>query len=176
MKILFFKNYLTLQIYFVDHNNRTTQFTDPRLNSQVLNNLLRRINTVPVSSSSTATTTASPLTVNTTATTVTIPPPPSSNQIVQSQLQPQQQSQQPQQTQQPQPAQTAVPFCPRPRPVEDLPLSLLNESEHLPKYRRDLVAKLKVLRAELQALQPQSGHCRLEVSRNEVFEESYRYI
>lgn len=53
---------------------------------------------------------------------------------------------------------------------------LLSENEHLPKYRRDLVAKLKVLRAELTALQPQSGHCRLEVSRTEVFEESYRYL
>ncbi|KAL1489157.1 hypothetical protein ABEB36_014098 [Hypothenemus hampei] len=53
---------------------------------------------------------------------------------------------------------------------------LLGESEHLPKYRRDLVAKLKVLRAELTAMQPQSGHCRLEVSRTEVFEESYRLI
>lgn len=146
------------------------------MNSQVLNNLLRRISTVPVSSSSTTTTTASPLTVNTTtATTSTTPPEvPSNNHIVQPQLQ--QQSQQPQQLPQPQQVQAAVPLCPRPRPMEDIPQSLLNESEHLPKYRRDLVAKLKVLRAELQALQPQSGHCRLEVSRNEVFEESYRYV
>ena len=42
--------------------------------------------------------------------------------------------------------------------------------EILPKYRRDLVAKMKVLKAELSTLQPQSGHCRLEVSRDEVFE------
>lgn len=34
----------------------------------------------------------------------------------------------------------------------------------LPKYRRDLASKLKMLRTELFALQPQSGHCRLEVS------------
>lgn len=46
------------------------------------------------------------------------------------------------------------------------------EGEALPKYRRDLVAKQKVLRAELTALQPQSGHCRLEVSRTEIFEVS----
>ena len=46
----------------------------------------------------------------------------------------------------------------------------------LPKYKRDLVAKIKVLRQELNALQPQSGHCRLEVSRKEVFEDSYRQI
>ena len=48
--------------------------------------------------------------------------------------------------------------------------------EELPQYKRDLVAKLKVLRTELSALQPPSGHCRLEVSRQEVFEESYRQI
>ena len=46
----------------------------------------------------------------------------------------------------------------------------------LPKYKRDLVAKIKVLRTELSSLQPQSGHCRLEVSRQEVFEDSYRLI
>ena len=48
--------------------------------------------------------------------------------------------------------------------------------EGLPKYKRDLVAKIKVLRTELSGLQPQSGHCRLEVSRQEVFEDSYRLI
>lgn len=53
----------------------------------------------------------------------------------------------------------------------DVPKDLL-DSESLPKYKRDLVAKQKVLRAELQALQPQSGHCRLEVSRTEIFEVS----
>lgn len=71
-------------------------------------------------------------------------------------------------------SQNPAPMSPRSRLGEDLPQGLLNEAEHLPKYRRDLVAKLKALRAELTALQPQSGHCRLEVSRNEVFEESYR--
>lgn len=35
---------------------------------------------------------------------------------------------------------------------------------------------MRTLRAELQALQPQSGHCRLEVSRGEIFEESYRLV
>lgn len=48
--------------------------------------------------------------------------------------------------------------------------SLEADGEVLPKYRRDLVAKQKILRAELTALQPQSGHCRLEVSRSEIFE------
>ena len=40
----------------------------------------------------------------------------------------------------------------------------------LPKYKRDLVQKMKVLRNELQAMQPQAGHCRVEVSREEIFE------
>ncbi|KAG8185292.1 hypothetical protein JTE90_023901 [Oedothorax gibbosus] len=44
------------------------------------------------------------------------------------------------------------------------------------KQRRDLVHKLATLRQELHALQPQSGHCRLEVSREDIFEESYRLI
>ena len=52
----------------------------------------------------------------------------------------------------------------------------LNSLDELPQYKRDLVAKMKVLRLELSALQPPSGHCRLEVSRQEVFEESYRQI
>jgi E3 ubiquitin ligase SMURF1/2 len=57
----------------------------------------------------------------------------------------------------------------------DLPKDLL-DSESLPKYKRDLVAKQKALRAELQALQLQSGHCRLEVSRTEIFEVSIHKI
>ncbi|XP_064641714.1 E3 ubiquitin-protein ligase SMURF1-like isoform X4 [Lineus longissimus] len=50
-----------------------------------------------------------------------------------------------------------------------------NESP-APKYKRDLVQKMKILRQELQTLQPQSGHCRIEVSREEIFEESYRQV
>lgn len=49
-------------------------------------------------------------------------------------------------------------------------------SSCLPKYKRDLVQKLTALRQELQTVQPQSGHCRLEVSREDIFEESYRLI
>ena len=58
--------------------------------------------------------------------------------------------------------------------IPDLPIGLL-ESE-LPKYRRDLVGKLRALRSELQTLQPQSGHCRIEVSRSEIFEESHQLV
>ena len=45
----------------------------------------------------------------------------------------------------------------------------------LPKYKRDLVQKMKVLRQELQSMQPQAGHCRLEVSREEIFEVLMSY-
>lgn len=43
----------------------------------------------------------------------------------------------------------------------------------VPKYKRDLVQKLKILKLELQNLQPQGGHCRMEVSREEIFEVRY---
>lgn len=42
--------------------------------------------------------------------------------------------------------------------------------------RRNLVQKMSTLRQELQAFQPQSGHCRIEVSRHDIFEDSYRAI
>lgn len=42
--------------------------------------------------------------------------------------------------------------------------------------RRNLVQKMSMLRQELQAFQPQSGHCRIEVSRDDIFEDSYRAI
>ncbi|XP_033123760.1 E3 ubiquitin-protein ligase SMURF2-like [Anneissia japonica] len=51
-----------------------------------------------------------------------------------------------------------------------------SNSPQAPRYQRDLVQKLKSLHAELQQLQPQAGHCRLEVSRENIFEESYRQI
>ena len=35
---------------------------------------------------------------------------------------------------------------------------------------------MKILRRELQAQQPQTGHCRIEVKRSETFEQSYRYV
>lgn len=135
----------------MDHNNRTTQFTDPRLNAQILQNLLRKgtQSSAPAATTSTTTTTVTSPVSSSTASTVTTATTTTA----------------------------AAPLSPRTRPgEEDLPQSLLNDSELLPKYRRDLVGKLRALRAELTALQPQSGHCRLEVSRSEVFEESYRLV
>lgn len=64
----------------------------------------------------------------------------------------------------------------RRRSTSTNPLSNSNDKENdspLPKYKRDLVQKMKVLRQELQAMQPQAGHCRLEVSREEIFEVKY---
>lgn len=151
-------------MYFVDHNNRTTQFTDPRLNSQILSNILRRPSgsQTTTSTTTTTTTTSTPTATTTSTTTIVSLTTPSSSTTVTN-------------TTNSQPVSTAAPLSPRTRVNDsDLPHGLLNESELLPKYRRDLVGKLRALRAELTALQPQSGHCRLEVSRNEVFEESYR--
>ncbi|KAF7266573.1 hypothetical protein GWI33_020081 [Rhynchophorus ferrugineus] len=144
----------TGRTYFVDHNSRTTQFTDPRLNSQILNNILKRVNP-HTSQSSAPPPVNTPSTTTATTTTLTTNQSSSNGHVLQ-----------------PNPG----PVSPRNRFHDDLPQGLLGEGEHLPKYRRDLVAKLKVLRAELTTMQPQSGHCRLEVSRNEVFEESYRLI
>jgi len=58
----------------------------------------------------------------------------------------------------------------QPRSGFDGPQSIETDSECLPKYKRDLVAKQKILRTELASLQPQTGHMRLEVSRSEIFE------
>ena len=49
-------------------------------------------------------------------------------------------------------------------------LCVADNDSPLPKYKRDLVQKMKILRQELHALQPQTGHCRIEVSREEIFE------
>uniref|UniRef100_A0A674B4P7 HECT-type E3 ubiquitin transferase n=1 Tax=Salmo trutta TaxID=8032 RepID=A0A674B4P7_SALTR len=58
------------------------------------------------------------------------------------------------------------------------PAQLPEEAEcmNVPKYNRDLVQKLKILRQELSNQQPQAGHCRIDVCREEIFEESYRQV
>ena len=45
-----------------------------------------------------------------------------------------------------------------------------------PRYKRDLVHKLKVIRSELSGCQPANGHCHIEVNRTEAFEQSYRCV
>ncbi len=126
------------RVYYVDHNNRTTQFTDPRLNGHIISQLKRQ-NQTNSNNSTTITTNGST---------------PNNNRNISNET-----------------TRTIQPHV-----VPDLPQGLLEGADLLPKYRRDLVSKMRALRADLQALQPQSGHCRLEVSRAEIFEESYRVI
>ncbi|XP_068965839.1 E3 ubiquitin-protein ligase SMURF2 isoform X1 [Bombus flavifrons] len=154
------------RVYFVDHNNRTTQFTDPRLSSQIISNLLnRRQNntTNQTTSSSNNTTTAA-----NESTEIETPASPSIQCNMVQRPRTENGSNNNSSSLENTSAQNA-------QTVSELPKELM-DNELLPKYKRDLVAKLKCLRAELNALQPQSGHCRLEVSRNEIFEESYRLI
>ncbi|XP_063534154.1 E3 ubiquitin-protein ligase SMURF2 [Cydia strobilella] len=78
----------------------------------------------------------------------------------------------------PAPSPSAAPAAPAaPAPPPAPPAAPPGEAgDELPRYKRDLAAKARVLRAELQALQPQTGHCRIEVSRTQVLEESYRLV
>jgi len=76
----------------------------------------------------------------------------------------------------PSPASPSVPVITAGKPGRGLLEMCSNSPEILPRYKRDLVAKMKVLRTELTSLQPGSGHCRLELSRGEVFEDSYRQV
>ncbi|RWS20924.1 E3 ubiquitin-protein ligase SMURF2-like protein, partial [Leptotrombidium deliense] len=94
--------------YYVDHNNKTTQFTDPRLvaNHSILKTFLKH-QTQPEKSSN--------------------------------------------------------------ADIDSISCTEFNS-------KKSLVQKMATLRQELANLQPQSGHCRLEVSRKDIFEESYRVI
>ncbi|XP_061401627.1 E3 ubiquitin-protein ligase Smurf1 [Musca vetustissima] len=169
------------RVYFVDHNNRTTQFTDPRLNGNILQLIRRGVvppgnTSSPSANGSNSGNTSSPA-ANTSAgsgngSIIQHLSPAASHPLAGSATSGVNSSS----------AATAANGAPHIRIPEgravpaDLPQGLLEGADLLPKYRRDLVGKLRALRTELQALQPQSGHCRLEVSRNEIFEESYRLI
>ncbi|EDV37005.1 uncharacterized protein Dana_GF11657 [Drosophila ananassae] len=137
------------RIYFVDHNNRTTQFTDPRLSGSILQ-MIRRGAVPPAATAASTPAPATPAAATATTAAPATPTATTNNA-------------------------TTTTNTPH-RIVPDLPQGLLEGADLLPKYRRDLVGKLRALRTELQTMQPQSGHCRLEVSRNEIFEESYRLI
>ncbi|XP_037944611.1 E3 ubiquitin-protein ligase Smurf1 isoform X2 [Teleopsis dalmanni] len=143
------------RVYFVDHNNRTTQFTDPRLNGNILQ-MIRR-GAIPAGVAPPGNSTGGSVTTA------------ASNSLGNANT--------PSHTHQPVPhVHQHTPIASQHSAVPDLPQGLLEGADLLPKYRRDLVGKLRALRTELQAMQPQSGHCRLEVSRSEIFEESYRLI
>ncbi|CAB1344896.1 unnamed protein product [Coregonus sp. 'balchen'] len=124
------RNTATGRVYFVDHNNRTTQFTDPRLSANLHLVLNPNGSRVAMESQSQNTNLSSR----------------QSNQLKEQQPPPQ------------------VPvLCPAQLPEEA-------ECLTVPKYKRDLVQKLKILRQELSNQQPQAGHCRIEVCREEIFE------
>ncbi|XP_034174941.2 SMAD specific E3 ubiquitin protein ligase [Osmia lignaria lignaria] len=157
------------RVYFVDHNNRTTQFTDPRLSSQIISNILnRRQNSTTNQTTSSSNNSPAPTPANEPAEAET----PISPNIQSNTVQPRPRTENGSNNNSPPVENTSVQNA---QTVSELPKELM-DNELLPKYKRDLVAKLKCLRAELNTLQPQSGHCRLEVSRNEIFEESYRLI
>lgn len=167
------------RVYYVNHNMRTTQFTDPRLNGQVINMICRRQSQANNgNASNNLNNTICSAINNTVNQSSTIQQqqntgnstPPRANNASNGMRACSSNSTNDSTTRvsASNTTQTNVPA--------DLPQSLLESSELLPKYRRDLDVKIRGLRTELQALQPQSGHCRLEVSRAEIFEESYRLI
>ncbi|XP_058828443.1 E3 ubiquitin-protein ligase SMURF2 [Topomyia yanbarensis] len=169
------------RVYFVDHNNRTTQFTDPRLNGHILHMIRKQAQqTAPVAAAGPNSSPAGPSGCSSPAAAAALsslsgagpqvsngasPVTPGNSRLMLG----------PETTASSLPMDT-TPHRTAPSNIADLPQGLLDGAELLPKYRRDLVGKIRSLRAELQTLQPQSGHCRLEVSRHEIFEESYRLI
>uniref|UniRef100_W8C5H1 E3 ubiquitin-protein ligase SMURF1 n=3 Tax=Ceratitis capitata TaxID=7213 RepID=W8C5H1_CERCA len=153
------------RVYFVDHNNRTTQFTDPRFNCNILQ-MIRR-GTLSNTGNSSGTVAAMVSTGN--GSIVQQLSPAASHPLSNGSSGVANSTNGGSSTPQRVSNNSAA-------PPADLPQGLLEGAELLPKYRRDLVSKMRALRTELQTLQPQSGHCRLEVSRNEIFEESYRLI
>ncbi|XP_049854863.1 E3 ubiquitin-protein ligase SMURF2 isoform X2 [Schistocerca gregaria] len=186
------------RIYFVDHNNRTTQFTDPRLSGAVISNLIKK------QSSSTSPTHGATSSSNSNSSSGRVDPVGREDSPSGSSRQPSlsptssgssttmnseaRTSGEGSSNSATEPAagtdgsannsenRNSASVCVSLNVRSgELPRELL-DSELLPKYKRDLVTKHKSLRTELQALQPQSGHCRLEVSRTEIFEESYRLV
>ncbi|XP_065558110.1 E3 ubiquitin-protein ligase SMURF2-like [Artemia franciscana] len=159
------------RIYFVDHNNRTTQFTDPRFSLEWLRNY-ENSQTEPVLQPERDRLADPPPPLPPAS--VTDPMSSPSNQPCSGDIR-RSRSFEPTQDGRAQ----AVSANPEPdRPVTRCGSgsSTKSEEEPLPKYKRDLVAKIKVLRNELLTMQPQSGHCRIEVSRQEIFEDSYRIV
>lgn len=126
--------------YYVDHNNRTTQFTDPRLvaNHLLIRNILRarqaeQNNNLINGNSATPANSSGTTTATTTSTPVT-------------------------------------------KPAINIHKSDGDFNNLRKEQRKNLVQKMTALRLELSLMQPHSGHCRLEVSRKDIFEESYRVV
>ena len=159
------------RVYFVDHNNRTTQFTDPRLTAaleqqanQASNLSSHRQSRSLDANSSSNRDRNQPLNRLASASNL-------DNLLHQrNNTEPQSNSSH----------QSAGSGNSNPSRNRNTPKRRDNDNKEsdspLPKYKRDLVQKMKLLKGELNAMQPQSGHCRLEVSREEIFEESYRQV
>jgi len=151
--------------YFVDHNQRTTRFTDPRLVANV--NLIKQIlrnrakTTIPTTEQNNNLNTANnqaslTSTSSNTATNVST----TSNQ------------QQPINNTPSRPTNVNTETIRTKLASRDFDFSIHTTTVQ----RKNLVQKMSTLRKELSSLQPQSGHCKLEISRKDIFEESYRCV
>ena len=140
--------------YYVDHRNRTTQFTDPRLvsHSQMIINLIKSFSKNSQTSNNQ-------------------PQQPQSNGSSTNHHSNHDHNNSNTKIKRTANANTAA---------DDNLQNLKNGISSLPisqqQKRRNLVQKMSLLRQELQTFQPQSGHCRIEVSRDDIFEDSYRVI
>lgn len=166
------------RIYYVDHTNRTTQFTDPRLStSLVLQNIMNTRRSGNFDSVALRTSSAADIhhSENRRSThSIILPGVMNNNNSISSPTSP------------PPSLSPNSPTSPPPvippsvgnniNFMDSMLMMVDGDESPLPRYRRDLVQKLISLRQEIQTLQPQSGHCRLEVSREDIFEESYRLI
>ncbi|XP_053684395.1 E3 ubiquitin-protein ligase SMURF2 [Sabethes cyaneus] len=174
------------RVYFVDHNNRTTQFTDPRLNGHILHMIRKQAQqTQPTQPTTSGTNASGPNGCPSTPATAALsslsgagPQVSNGSAVVSTVSGSSRPMVGPEASVSGSNGLSMEPTPHRTPPCNfaDLPQGLLDGAELLPKYRRDLLGKIRALRNELQTLQPQSGHCRLEVSRQEIFEESYRLI
>lgn len=159
----------------MDHNNRTTQFTDPRLNSQVLNALLQKqprpstaTTAVPSSPPSLTTVSVNPSVATTNTTSVATPVSTISTTVAVNNRNNTQTSESNTRSPRPVIVSSTIVSTPAVIPTTDStpaesPPNSQESGDFIPKFRRDLASKLKVLKTELLAMQPQSGHCRLEV-------------
>lgn len=153
--------------YFVNHSLRSTQFTDPRLVANVdrikqivsgrtpnaeKNNNVTAMNSSNSPSNGPATNANSSTTSNGTAN----PPTNVKAQPVQ-------------QPPPPPPPNNKNSINKLPLNHRDLDFNIQTTTVQ----RKNLVQKMSTLRKELSALQLQSGHCKLEVSRKDIFEESF---
>lgn len=152
--------------YFVNHKEKSTQFTDPRLVANV--NLIKQIlrgrmktgepnnNLTPVNSNALSAETVQNANSIVVANVMVCP---SSN--VPSNTQPQL----------PPPNKNKNKSAINEMPLNHRDLDFNIQTTTV--QRKNLVQKMSTLRKELSGLQPQSGHCKLEVSRKDIFEESF---